>query len=243
MQVIEVVPRESSTATPAMCNTFRFVHSTITHLHPRSKRMHMLYKVLLIPLSIISHHVMSRNLMQCFPFSYLSLAITIIFSTVGTYDKNISAWPLCGGCNGSIRFENENQQTVNKGLGKAISLLLPFKMKYPSISWADLIQMAGSQAVTSCGGPRIPLRYGRLDIPKDYFTDEKDNLEFCVTQSKKLPCNSFPYPDGSHSPEFHLRNVFFRLGFSSREIVALCGGHTIGRGFKDRTGVCPFSSG
>jgi L-ascorbate peroxidase len=132
---------------------------------------------------------------------------------------------------------------VNKGLGKAISLLLPFKMKYPSISWADLIQMAGTRAVKACGGPSIPIRYGRVDLPKEFFADEKENSEFCLAQSKKLPCNSFPYPDGSHTPEFHIRNVFFRLGFSSREIVALCGGHTIGRGFKDRTGVCPFSSG
>jgi L-ascorbate peroxidase len=103
--------------------------------------------------------------------------------------------------------------------------------------------MAGANSVRIAGGPAISLRYGRVDIPKNYFKDEKQMLEFCVAQSKKLPCNSFPYPDGSHTPEFHIRNVFFRLGFSCREIVALCGGHTIGRGFRDRTGVCPFSSG
>ena len=161
----------------------------------------------------------------------------------GTYDRNISTWPLCGGCNGSIRMENENQQTVNKGLDKAIALLLPIKRKYGSVSWADLIQMAGANAVRLTGGPAIPIKYGRVDIPKNYFLDDKLNLDFCVAQSKKLPCNSFPYPDGSHTPEFHIRNVFFRLGFSNREIVALCGGHTIGRGFRDRSGVCPFSSG
>ena len=103
--------------------------------------------------------------------------------------------------------------------------------------------MAGANAVTLCGGPEILLKYGRIDIPKNYFPSEKSNLTFCISQSKKLPCNFFPYPDGSHTPEFHIRNVFFRLGFSSREIVALCGAHTIGRGFRDRTGVCPFSSG
>ena len=103
--------------------------------------------------------------------------------------------------------------------------------------------MAGANAVTLCGGPHIALKYGRIDIPKNFFPNEKLNLAFCLSQSKKLPCNYFPYPDGSHTPEFHIRNVFFRLGFSSREIVALCGAHTIGRGFRDRTGVCPFSSG
>ena len=171
------------------------------------------------------------------------LTFDIIVPYIGTYDKNISTWPICGGCNGSIRQENENQQSVNKGLEKAIALLLPIKLKYSSISWADLIQMAGANAIKLCGGPDIRLKYGRLDIPKDYFKTEKSNLMFSISQSKKLPCNFFPYPDGSHTPEFHIRNVFFRLGFSSREIVALCGAHTIGRGFRDRTGVCPFSSG
>ena len=33
------------------------------------------------------------------------------------------------------------------------------------------------------------------------------------------------------------------MGFTNREIVALCGGHTLGRAFKERTGVCSHSSG
>lgn len=52
-----------------------------------------------------------------------------------------------------------------------------------------------------------------------------------------------PYPRGELSPEMHLRNFFYRLGLNNQDIVALCGAHTIGRGFQDRTGVCPFSSG
>ena len=52
-----------------------------------------------------------------------------------------------------------------------------------------------------------------------------------------------PYPDGAPSADVHIRNVFYRLGLNNRETVALCGGHTLGRAFKDRTGVCMFSSG
>jgi hypothetical protein len=37
--------------------------------------------------------------------------------------------------------------------------------------------------------------------------------------------------------------VFFRLGFSNREIVAICGAHTLGRAFGDRSGACPHVSG
>jgi L-ascorbate peroxidase len=33
------------------------------------------------------------------------------------------------------------------------------------------------------------------------------------------------------------------MGFTNREIVALCGGHTLGRAFQERTHVCSHSSG
>lgn len=35
-------------------------------------------------------------------------------------------------------------------------------------------------------------------------------------------------PDASQGAE-HLREVFYRMGFNDREIVALSGGHTLGR--------------
>jgi hypothetical protein len=52
-----------------------------------------------------------------------------------------------------------------------------------------------------------------------------------------------PYPDGAPSADVHIRNTFYRLGLNNRETVALCGGHTLGRAFQDRTGVCTFVSG
>ena len=33
------------------------------------------------------------------------------------------------------------------------------------------------------------------------------------------------------------------MGLTNRDIVALCGAHTIGRAFKNRSGVCPNTSG
>ena len=62
-------------------------------------------------------------------------------------------------------------------------------------------------------------------------------------KESKLPGAMSPYPDGSPSPDVHLRNLFYRLGFSNRELVALCGAHTLGRAFSDRSGVCPNSTG
>jgi hypothetical protein len=66
------------------------------------------------------------------------IMLRLAWSDAGTYDRNISDWPLCGGCNGSIRLDNELSQSVNKGLAKAIALLYPIKNRYPSISWAEL---------------------------------------------------------------------------------------------------------
>lgn len=96
-------------------------------------------------------------------------------------------------------------------------------------------------------------------MPFDILEAEDEDVELQQYQSltnRKIPCISIeglkkrtvphsfpPYPDGEIHPDIHVRLIFDRLGFDDRSIVALCGAHTIGRAFKDRTGVCPFSSG
>ncbi len=44
----------------------------------------------------------------------------------------------------------------------------------------------------------------------------------------KLPSFGYPFSDGAQSAESHLRNIFYRMGFTNKEIVALSGAHTIG---------------
>ncbi|KAH9261505.1 L-ascorbate peroxidase 2, cytosolic [Batrachochytrium salamandrivorans] len=39
----------------------------------------------------------------------------------------------------------------------------PIKKQFPILSYADIIQLAGALAVEHAGGPRINMRYGRLD--------------------------------------------------------------------------------
>jgi hypothetical protein len=91
------------------------------------------------------------------------------------------------------------------------------------------------QAVEVAGGPRIEMRYCRVDAdPSAAGADPAQQQRRGAAMAAKLPCANPPYPDGAHSAEFHIRTVFYRMGFSSREVVALCGAHTIGRAFKDR---------
>ena len=68
------------------------------------------------------------------------------------------------------------------------------------------------------GGPQIPHAFGR--------TDDNDG--------KNCPENG-RLPDAAQGAE-HLREVFGRMGFGDREIVALSGGHTVGRCHLVRSG-------
>jgi hypothetical protein len=148
----------------------------------------------------------------------------------------VKGWPECGGVNGSILFDSEMYFKGNAGLSKAAALLAPVKKRYPQVSWADLIQMAGVLAIEITGGPIIRIPYGRCDV-------EDTSTEYTPMASENLPQAQAPFPDGAPTAAVHIRNVFYRLGFNDQEAVALCGAHTLGRAFNDRTGVCPFFSG
>jgi catalase (peroxidase I) len=53
-----------------------------------------------------------------------------------------------GGCNGAyIRLEPQKDWPTNKGLDHVLSVLEPIKDKYPTLSYADLIVLAGTVAV------------------------------------------------------------------------------------------------
>lgn len=154
------------------------------------------------------------------------IIVRLAWHDSGTYDKTISSWPQRGGANASIRFKPEIEHGANKGLQIALNLLAPIKKKYPEVSYADLFQMASAVAVESAGGPKIPMRYGRKDV---------GSAEECAPDGR-LPGAAHPFADGSASPAEHLRRVFYRMGLNDQEIVALSGGHTLGRAYPNRSG-------
>jgi L-ascorbate peroxidase len=143
-----------------------------------------------------------------------------------------------GGAKGTIRFDKELGHGANAGLENALGLLKPIKEKYPDISWADLIQMASAAGIEAAGGPRIPLRFGRRDAESDSE----------VPVEGRLPEGDPPYhqADGetplhaatdNQDHAAHIRRVFYRMGLNDKDIVALSGGHTVGRAHSNRSGA------
>ncbi|KAG8071005.1 hypothetical protein GUJ93_ZPchr0006g42122 [Zizania palustris] len=138
----------------------------------------------------------------------------------GTHDKNIKEWPQRGGADGSLRFDAELSHGANAGLVNALKLIQPIKDKYPGITYADLFQLASATAIEEAGGPKIPMKYGRVD----------------VTAAEQCPPEGRLPDAGPRVPADHLREVFYRMGLGDKEIVALSGAHTLGRSRPDRSG-------
>merc|ERR1712000_193718 len=101
------------------------------------------------------------------------------------------------------------------GLQVARDFLEPIKKKYPDLSYADLWTLAGATAIEEMGGPKIAWRPGRSDSESP----------------TRVPDGRLPSADkGTVSGGIaHLRNIFGRMGFTDKEIVALTGAHAVGR--------------
>jgi cytochrome c peroxidase len=143
------------------------------------------------------------------------LLVRLAWHASGTYEKT----GCTGGSNGaSMRFPPESTDGANAGLKIARDLLEPIKAKYPDMSYADIWTLAGCVAIESMGGPKIEWRDGRSDYPDGSKCPENGRL-----------------PDATQGPG-HVRDVFYRMGFDDREIVALLGAHTLGECHADRSG-------
>ncbi|XP_028775352.1 L-ascorbate peroxidase 3-like [Neltuma alba] len=139
------------------------------------------------------------------------LMLRLAWHDAGTYDAKTKT----GGPNGSIRNEHELKHNANNGLKLAVELCEDVKVRHPRITYADLYQLAGVVAVEITGGPTIGFIPGRKD-------------SFISPPEGRLP--------DAKLGAAHLRDVFYRMGLTDKDIVALSGGHTLGKAHRERSG-------
>jgi len=143
------------------------------------------------------------------------MAIRLAWHASGTFGKEDNL----GGSDGAgMRFAPESTDGANAGLSIMRDMLKPVNAAHPGMSIADVWAVAGAEAVSFCGGPKVPVVLGRTD----------------AADGSKCPPNG-RLPDAAQGAA-HLRDVFHRQGFSDREIVALSGAHTLGRCHSTRSG-------
>jgi catalase-peroxidase len=160
-----------------------------------------------------------------------------------------------GGGTGNQRFAPLNSWPDNVNLDKARRLLWPLKKKYGnSVSWADLMILAGTVAYSSMGLKTFGFAFGREDIwhPEQdtYWGSEKEwlapsdsrygDLSNPATMENPLAAVQmgliYVNPEGVNGqPDplktaLHVRETFARMAMNDEETVALtAGGHTVGK--------------
>jgi len=152
--------------------------------------------------------------------SYGPVFVRLSWHNAGTFDKATGS----GGSEGAgMRYVPEADWGANAGLAIARARLESVKSKFPGISYSDLWTLAGTTAIEEMGGPVLPFHCGRVDV-----------------LDKKLPDGLLPDADGRDKKDSnvadHLRDIFYRMGFNDREIVALSGAHALGRCHVDASG-------
>ncbi|MGR3321494.1 MAG: catalase/peroxidase HPI [Pseudooceanicola sp.] len=160
-----------------------------------------------------------------------------------------------GGGTGNQRFAPLNSWPDNVSLDKARRLLWPIKKKYGnSVSWADLIILAGNVAYESMGLKTFGFAFGREDIwhpEKDvYWGSEKEWLapsdgryeDVSKPETMENPLAAvqmgliYVNPEGVNGVSDPLktaaqvRETFARMAMNDEETAALtAGGHTVGK--------------
>ncbi|MFJ9909290.1 catalase/peroxidase HPI [Streptomyces sp. NPDC101152] len=165
---------------------------------------------------------------------------------------------------GQQRFAPLNSWPDNGNLDKARRLLWPVKKKYgKSLSWADLMILAGNVALESMGFETFGFGGGREDVWESeedvYWGPEKvwlDDQRYTGDRELESPLGAVQMgliyvnpegPNGNPDPiaaARDIRETFRRMAMNDEETVALiAGGHTFGKthgaGPADHVGADP----
>ncbi|ALG68409.1 catalase/peroxidase HPI [Beggiatoa leptomitoformis] len=177
---------------------------------------------------------------------YGGLMIRMAWHSAGTYRIHDGRGGADGG---QQRFEPLNSWPDNVSLDKARRLLWPVKQKYGrSVSWADLIILAGNVSLESMGFKTLGFAGGRVDDweadhvywgaetkmldNKERYKDGQLEKPLAAVQMGLIYVNP-EGPNGSGDPlaaAKDMRESFGRMAMNDEEIVALvAGGHTLGK--------------
>ncbi len=177
---------------------------------------------------------------------YGGLMIRLSWHAAGTY----RIYDGRGGAgDGGQRFAPLNSWPDNANLDKARRLLWPVKQKYgQSVSWADLIVLAGNVALDSMGLETFGFGFGRVDVwePEELFwgpedtwlgderyTGDRELHESLGAVQMGLIYVNPEGPNGNPDPLASARDIretFARMAMDDEETVALiAGGHTFGK--------------
>ena len=195
-------------------------------------------------------HALMTNSQDWWPADYGHygpLFIRMAWHSAGTYRLGDGRG---GACDGTQRFAPLNSWPDNANLDKARRLLWPIKKKYgKSISWADLMILAGNVALESMGFKTFGFAGGREDVwePQEdvYWGSESEWLgdkRYSGERDLENPLAAVQMgliyvnpegPNGKPDPVasgLDVRETFARMAMNDEETVALvAGGHTFGK--------------
>ncbi|GLY29499.1 catalase/peroxidase HPI [Kineosporia sp. NBRC 101731] len=177
---------------------------------------------------------------------YGGLMIRMSWHAAGTYRIEDGRG---GAGDGGQRFAPLNSWPDNANLDKARRLLWPVKQKYgQTVSWADLLVLAGNVALESMGFKTFGFGFGRADVwePEEIVWGPEDTWladSRYVSDNEVLPGVGatemgliYVNPEGPKgSADFRaaahfIRETFGRMAMNDEETVALiAGGHTFGK--------------